>query len=156
MEVRTLHVKPKINPFTFLYYRNAIKINCSSGRSSTLTCGVESEFPLKLVYELPFASLFTNAKGQRQFDASSVVIVGDHAYTIYDRSHAIGKVSVPHFKPFNKANSQFSLPNRGEQSSPSGYEAVFFIMTRLEISLLCKSRFRIRMGTFMPCLRSWP
>jgi hypothetical protein len=79
---------------------------------------------LKMVYELPFASLFANAKGQRRFDASSVVIVGDYAYTVYDRSHAIGKVAVPHFASFNQANVQISNPTRG-QAVQSGYEAVF-------------------------------
>jgi hypothetical protein len=66
---------------------------------------------LKLVHELPFASVFDDAKGQRRFDASSIVLVDDtYAYTVYDNSYTIGKVAVVpssyHLEPFSQNNIQ--------------------------------------------------
>jgi hypothetical protein len=80
-------------------------------QDSSNTCDDSNEYTsttLKLVYELPFASLYENAKGQRRFDASSLVLVGDYAYTIYDNSFAIGKVVVPQLQPFSNANTQIT------------------------------------------------
>jgi hypothetical protein len=114
-------------PFFTSSPRTDINFRHASERHLQSKCKDSNYMPetLKLVCELPFASLFTHAKGQRRFDASSVVIVGDHAYTVYDGSNAIGKVSVPHFSPFNQANSQISRPTR-RQSVQSGYEGVFY------------------------------
>ena len=54
--------------------------------------GGYSKRTLKLAYELPFASLFRDTKGQKKYEASSVVIVGDSAYAVCDSSWAISKV----------------------------------------------------------------
>jgi hypothetical protein len=88
-------------------------LQCDDGKYSKRT--------LKLAYELPFASLFKDTKGQRKYEASSVVVVGDDAYAVCDSSWAISKFS-RELQPFNDANVQIGNPGREEEDS--GYEAL--------------------------------
>ena len=83
--------------------------------------GKYSKRTLKLAYELPFASLFKDTKGQRKYEASSVVVVDDSAYAICDSSWAISKFN-RELQPFNDANIQIGDPGREEEDS--GYEAL--------------------------------
>jgi hypothetical protein len=78
---------------------------------------------LKLAYELPFASLFRDAKGQKKFEASSVVIHDNFAYAVCDSSWAISKFDV-NLQPFDETNIQIGDPNREEDDS--AYEALFY------------------------------
>jgi hypothetical protein len=78
---------------------------------------------LKLAYELPFSSLFRDTKGQRKYEASSVVLVDDYAYAVCDSSWAISKFG-SQLQPFADTNVQIGLPNR--EAEDSGYEALFF------------------------------
>ena len=99
------HSKSKTEPTTHL--------QCDDGRYSKRT--------LKLAYELPFASLFKDTKGQRKYEASSVVVVGENAYAVCDSSWAISKFS-RELQPFDEANVQIGNPGREEEDS--GYEAL--------------------------------
>jgi hypothetical protein len=88
---------------------------CEDGRYSKRT--------LQLAYELPFASLFRDTKGQRKYEASSVIVVDDYAYAVCDSSWAISKFG-SQLQPFADTNVQIGLPNR--EAEDSGYEALFF------------------------------
>ena len=88
-------------------------LECDDGKYSKRT--------LKLAYELPFASLFKDTKGQRKYEASSVVVVGDDAYAVCDSSWAISKFN-RELQPFNDDNIQIGNPGREEEDS--GYEAL--------------------------------
>jgi hypothetical protein len=78
-------------------------------QEESLSCqdGGYSKRTLKLAYELPFASLFRDTKGQRKYEASSVVLVDDYAYAVCDSSWAISKFGAQ-LQPFADTNVQVS------------------------------------------------
>jgi hypothetical protein len=78
-------------------------------QKESLSCqdGGYSKRTLKLAYELPFASLFRDTKGQRKYEASSVVLVDDYAYAVCDSSWAISKFGAQ-LQPFADTNVQVS------------------------------------------------
>lgn len=82
-----------------------------------------SKATLKRAYELPYAALFQDRRGQKKFEASDVTIVGDEVYSVCDNSWAISRFGKS-LLPFNEENVQVGDPNRvpGEDS---GYEAIF-------------------------------
>ena len=82
-----------------------------------------SKHTVKTAYELPFASLFKNNKGQKKFEASSVTIVGDSVYAVCDSSFAISKFD-DRLLPFSEGNMQLGSPDR-DGDVESGYEAIF-------------------------------
>lgn len=93
--------------------------------SGSLACedGKYSKRTLKLAYELPFASLFRNTRGQKKYEASSVVVGPDgNAYAVCDSSWAISKFNSK-LEPFAEDNLQIGDPAREEDDS--GYEALF-------------------------------
>lgn len=90
-------------------------LQCDDGKYSKRT--------LKLAYELPFASLFLDTKGQRKYEASSVVVVDDDAYAVCDSSWAISKFS-RELQPFSETNVQIGAVEREGEDSESGYEAL--------------------------------
>ena len=92
--------------------------------SNKVTCadGGYSKRTLKLAYELPFSSLFRDNKGQRKYEASSVIVVDDMAYAVCDSSWAISKFDSK-LDPFADANIQVGDPARDKEDS--GYEALF-------------------------------
>lgn len=96
-----------------------------SDRGVELSCddGNYSKRTLKLAHELPFASLFSDHKGQRKYEASSVVIVGDDAYAVCDSSWAISKFGKK-LTPFAPGNVQIGEVKREEEDS--GYEALLY------------------------------
>lgn len=107
------------------YKKDKTKATDSGAASSGVTyCedGGYSKRTLKLAYELPFASLFRDTKGQKKYEASSVVIVEDNAYAICDSSWAISKFG-SQLQPFADGNVQLGDPSREEDES--GYEALF-------------------------------
>jgi len=83
--------------------------------------GGYSKRTLKLAYELPFASLFKDTKGQRKYEASSVVVVDEAAYAVCDSSWAISKFSTE-LQPFQDSNKQIGDVEREKEDS--GYEAL--------------------------------
>lgn len=82
-----------------------------------------SKATLKRAYELPYAALFQDRRGQKKFEASDVTIVGNEVYSVCDNSWAISRFG-KRLMPFNEENVQVGDPNRvpGEDS---GYEAIF-------------------------------
>jgi len=91
--------------------------------SKKKACGVRySKTTLKTAYELPFAALFQNNRGQKIFEASDVIIVDDYVYAVSDNSWAISKFHKV-LQPFSEQNVQVGDPGRvpGEDS---GYEAI--------------------------------
>jgi hypothetical protein len=92
-----------------------VATQCEDGKYSKRT--------LKLAYELPFASLFKDTKGQKKYEASSVILSEDgNAYAICDSSWSLSKFS-DKLEPFADANVQIGDPAR--RSEDSGYEALF-------------------------------
>jgi hypothetical protein len=85
--------------------------------------GGYSKRTLKLAYELPFASLFRNHKGQKKYEASSVIMVDDDVYAVCDSSWAISKFG-SQLQPFANGNVQVGDPRR-DPTEESGYEALF-------------------------------
>lgn len=91
--------------------------SCEDGKYSKRT--------LKLAYELPFAALFTDNKGQHIYEASSVVLSTDgYAYAVCDSSWAISKFD-DKLEPFSPNNIQIGDPAR--EVEDSDYEALFEI-----------------------------
>ena len=86
--------------------------------------GGYSKRTLKMAYELPFHSLFKDTKGQKKFEASSVIVNKDDgfAYAICDSSWAISKFG-DDLLPFASHNLQVGDPYREKEDS--GYEALF-------------------------------
>jgi hypothetical protein len=80
-----------------------------------------SKHTLKRAYDMPFAALFRDNRGQTKFEASDVTIVNDTVYSVCDSSWAISKFA-RHLDPFSKENVQIGDPNREE--GDSGYEAI--------------------------------
>lgn len=93
-----------------------------SPEKSTCNDGHYSKRTLKRAYELPFSALFRDHKGQRKYEASSVVVVGDSAYAVCDSSWAISKFDTT-LTPFASGNIQ--LGNVHREDEDSGYEALF-------------------------------
>ena len=89
-----------------------------SSKHTTCEDGEYSKRTLKMAYELPFVSLFPDTKGQKKFEASSVIVVDDFAYAICDSSWAVSKFDVA-LAPFDPANVQIGDPNR-EDDEDSG------------------------------------
>lgn len=88
---------------------------CNDGRYSKRT--------LHRAYELPFAALFRDNRGQKKYEASAVIVVGEDAYAVCDSSWSISKFD-RNLQPFSPANIQIGDPNREEEDS--GYEALFY------------------------------
>lgn len=82
-----------------------------------------SAHTVKTAYELPFAALFKDNKGQKKFEASSVTMVGDNVYSVCDSSYAISKFD-DSLSPFSAENKQIGSPDR-DGDVESGYEAIF-------------------------------
>ena len=82
-----------------------------------------SKHTVKTAYELPFAALFKDNKGQKKFEASDVTIVGDSVYSVCDSSFAISKFD-DSLSPFSDENKQIGSPER-DGDVESGYEAIF-------------------------------
>jgi hypothetical protein len=91
-----------------------------------ITCrdGHYSKRTLKRAYELPFAALFRDHKGQRKYEASSVIVVGDNAYAVCDSSWAISRFDTQ-LTPY--ATGNIHLGNIHRETDDSGYEALFHV-----------------------------
>mmetsp|Transcript_1470 Transcript_1470/g.1982 ORF Transcript_1470/g.1982 Transcript_1470/m.1982 type:complete len:154 (+) Transcript_1470:46-507(+) len=57
----------------------------------------------KTAYELPFAALFHDNKGQKKFEASSITMVDNEVYAVCDSSWAISKFDSS-LLPFSTSN----------------------------------------------------
>lgn len=90
--------------------------------------GYYSKRTLKRAFELPFASLFRDTKGQKKYEASAVIVVDGEAYAVCDNSWAISKFG-DDLRPFSPENIQIGDPNRqglGGDDEDSGYESLFY------------------------------
>ena len=85
--------------------------------------GSYSKRTLKRAYELPFAAIFKDTKGQEKYEASDIILVDGEAYAVCDNSWAISKFG-DDLTPFSPGNKQIGDPNR-EDGEDSGYEALF-------------------------------
>lgn len=85
--------------------------------------GDYSKRTVKTAFELPFAALFKDTKGQKTFEASGLTIVENKVYAICDNSWAISKFD-DSLRPFSEANKMIGDPNRVPDED-SGYEAIF-------------------------------
>eukprot|EP00551_Chaetoceros_affinis_P011121 CAMPEP_0203667452 /NCGR_PEP_ID=MMETSP0090-20130426/4285_1 /ASSEMBLY_ACC=CAM_ASM_001088 /TAXON_ID=426623 /ORGANISM="Chaetoceros affinis, Strain CCMP159" /LENGTH=590 /DNA_ID=CAMNT_0050531621 /DNA_START=26 /DNA_END=1798 /DNA_ORIENTATION=+ len=81
-----------------------------------------SSHTVKKIFELPLAGLFKDTKGEKKFEASSIVKVGDNFYAVCDNSWALSKIDAS-LTPFSSGNVLIGDPNREEEDS--GYEAIF-------------------------------
>lgn len=109
-----------------LEHESTLSFFGKSRQDKSYDCEKDSEYSkltLKRAYELPFAALFKDHRGQNKYEASDVTIVGDEVYSVCDNSWAISRFSKS-LVPFNEENVQVGDPNRvpGEDS---GYEAIF-------------------------------
>jgi hypothetical protein len=84
------------------------KPSCNDGGYSKRT--------LHRAYELPFASLFRDDRGQTKYEASSVIVVDNDVYAVCDSSWAISKFD-DSLVPFSPSNVQIGDPNREEEVS---------------------------------------
>lgn len=75
----------------------------------------------KIAFELPFAALFKDTRGEKKFEASSLIKVEDAFYAVCDNSWAISKFDAS-LTPFSSSNVQIGDPNR--EAEDSGYEAI--------------------------------
>ena len=78
----------------------------------------------KTLYEMPFAALFKDTKGEKKFEASGITKRKDDPfyYAVCDNSWAISKIA-PNLAHFSSENIMIGDPNREEEDS--GYEAIF-------------------------------
>jgi hypothetical protein len=103
------------------------KSNKKSDKSAATTpCedGKYSKRTLQYAFELPFAALFKDNKGQNRYEASSIILKDDSFYAVCDNSWAVSKFSTS-LDPFSSANVQIGTPNP-EGVEDSGFEAIFW------------------------------
>ena len=72
---------------------------------------------------MPFAALFKDTRGEKKFEASSVINLDGTYYAICDNSWAISKFESD-LTPFSENNLMIGDPNR--EAEDSGYEAIFY------------------------------
>uniref|UniRef100_A0A7S2Q461 Phytase-like domain-containing protein n=1 Tax=Skeletonema marinoi TaxID=267567 RepID=A0A7S2Q461_9STRA len=98
-------------------------LNCLGNKYSCMKDDNYSKVTLKRAYELPYAALFQDQRGQKKYEASDVTIVDDEVYSVCDNSWAISRFGKS-LLPFNEENVQVGDPNRVPDED-SGYEAIF-------------------------------
>ena len=79
---------------------------------------------LKALKDDTYMSLFHDLKGQKKFEASDVIIVDDHYYSVCDSNWAIAKIHHS-VTPFSDDNIQIGDPKRMKEDS--GYEGIFHV-----------------------------
>ena len=86
---------------------------------------------VKAVHDSPVASLFeySTLKGEAKFEASDVVRIGEHFYSICDSSWAVLRVheSLP---MRSKLNAHMGDPQHGFAEGESGFEGIFHDKTQ--------------------------
>ena len=114
------------------YYRDE-----SSSSECTADVHYSKKRTLKRAYDMPFAALFRDNRGQSTFEVSDVTIVGDDVYAMCDNPWSISKFSRD-LDPFSPGNVQVGNPHRVDgngdgggdndvltSDNESGYEAIF-------------------------------
>ena len=99
-----------------------------------------SKETLKSVHDAPVASLLTYAelKGERKFEASDVIKLGDYFYAICDSSWAI--LRVHETQPLRSTqNSHVGSPQHGYAEGESGFEGIFYDPTASGLYLVRES-----------------
>lgn len=83
-----------------------------------------SSHTAKTAYEMPFAALFKDTRGEKKFEASSIFNLNGTYYAVCDNSWAISKFDYA-LTPFSDKNVMIGEPNR--EAEDSGYEAIFVV-----------------------------
>ena len=98
----------------------------SKSHNSHIMCndGGYSKRTLKRAYEMPFAALFQDNRGQKKFEASDVIIVDKRVYAICDSLWSISAFDLA-LSVFSPTNIQIGDPER-RTDDESGYEALLF------------------------------
>lgn len=104
-------------------YTNSRIERLSSAPTGICELPTYSKTTLKLAHEETFMALFKNTKKQFKFEASDVVFVHNHFYSICDSSWSIDKIGES-MTPLSADNVQIGSPNR--EKDESGYEAIFY------------------------------
>lgn len=78
-----------------------------------------SKITLKLAKETSAAAMFKDNKGQKKFEASAIVKVGEFFYVVFDNLFSIGRISIG--LPFNSYRNALI----GQPGVDSGFEAIF-------------------------------
>ena len=81
---------------------------------------------IKALKDDSFFSLFSDSKGQKKFEASDVIVVDGHYYSICDSNWSIQKIDSS-VTSFSKNNKQIGNPSREGEEGDSGYEGIFHI-----------------------------
>jgi hypothetical protein len=115
--------KPHGSSFNKVTHNRFIMSKKEHGKHGDCNDGTYSKHTLHRAYDLPFAALFRDNRGQKKYEASSVIVVGENAYAVCDSSWSISKFG-RNLEPFSPANLQIGDPNREQEDS--GYEALFY------------------------------
>jgi hypothetical protein len=94
------------------------------GGATACEDGKYSKRTLQYAFELPFAALFKDNKGQNRYEASSIILKDNSFYAVCDNSWAVSKFSTS-LDPFSPANVQIGTPNPDDVED-SGFEAIFW------------------------------
>lgn len=117
--VTAIAINPRLNEDSLM------SIYPMEGKKSHKKCKSNPRYSmetLKTAYEMPFAALFEDTRGEKKFEASSVTNVNGTFYAICDNSWSISKFASS-LTAFSEQNIMIGDPNREEEDS--GYEAIF-------------------------------
>lgn len=101
--------------------------NQSDSQQNMASCLEDDKYSshtAKTAYEMPFAALFKDTRGEKKFEASSIFNLDGTYYAVCDNSWAISKFEYD-LTPFSDKNVMIGEPNR--EAEDSGYEAIFIL-----------------------------
>lgn len=102
----------------------------SEGNKACLKDKKYSSHTAKTAYEMPFAALFKDTRGEKKFEASSIFNLNGTYYAVCDNSWAISKFESD-LAPFSDTNVMIGEPNR--EAEDSGYEAIFILQNTVYV-----------------------
>eukprot|EP00557_Chaetoceros_sp_GSL56_P001582 CAMPEP_0176500304 /NCGR_PEP_ID=MMETSP0200_2-20121128/13454_1 /TAXON_ID=947934 /ORGANISM="Chaetoceros sp., Strain GSL56" /LENGTH=613 /DNA_ID=CAMNT_0017898911 /DNA_START=1723 /DNA_END=3561 /DNA_ORIENTATION=- len=102
----------------------------SEGNKACLKDKNYSSHTAKTAYEMPFAALFKDTRGEKKFEASSIFNLNGTYYAVCDNSWAISKFDSD-LAPFSDKNLMIGEPNR--EAEDSGYEAIFILQNTVYV-----------------------
>ena len=102
-----------------------LEISAAAAVSSEQVCldPNYTKVTLKLANEMTMAGLFPDLKGERKFEASDVIRVGNHYLVVYDNLYQIGKINQQ--LDFHSSANEL-LNSNPERSGDSGFEAIVY------------------------------
>ena len=111
------------SPAELITYTQAFKTNRKDHNHKRCESKDYAKLTAKTAYEISFAALFQDTKGETRFEASSIFKHTDgYYYAVCDNSWAISKFSYE-LAPFSQDNIMLGNPKREEEES--GYETIF-------------------------------